>query len=129
MVAVGIDLGTTYSCVAVAQNDRAECIQNDFGKYTTPSVVAFNDDETLVGEAAKTSNCLLQNVVYNAKRFIGKQFDDPQIKADMTLSTFKVVDIEGKPHYEIQQNGRTIHIAPEKISSRVLKKLKDCAEV
>lgn len=70
--------------------------------------MAFNDDETLIGEAAKTSNCLLQNIVYSrgnfnfrnfrksldAKRFIGKQFDDPQIKADMTLSTFKIVDIE-----------------------------------
>ncbi|KAL2919450.1 Hsp70 chaperone [Polyrhizophydium stewartii] len=127
--AVGIDLGTTYSCVAVWQNDRVEIISNDQGNRTTPSYVAFTDSERLIGDAAKNQVAMNpHNTVFDAKRLIGRKFGDAEVQSDMKHWPFKVVDVKGKPHVQVEFRGETKTFTPEQISSMVLLKMKETAE-
>lgn len=127
--AVGIDLGTTYSCVGVFRDDRIEIIANDQGNRTTPSFVAFTDTERLIGDAAKNQVAMNpQNTVFDAKRLIGRKFNDPEVQADMKHFPFKVVEKNGKPIIEVQFKGETKQFTPEEISSMVLTKMRETAE-
>ncbi|KAI9221218.1 heat shock protein [Blastocladiella britannica] len=127
--AVGIDLGTTYSCVGVWQNDRVEIIANDQGNRTTPSYVAFNDSERLIGDAAKNQVAMNpHNTVFDAKRLIGRNFTDDVVQADMKHWPFKVVSKNGKPYLQVEFKGETKTFSPEEISSMVLLKMKETAE-
>ncbi|KAG7296925.1 Heat shock protein 68 [Plutella xylostella] len=129
MPAVGIDLGTTYSCVGVWQHGNVEIIANDQGNRTTPSYVAFTDTERLIGDAAKNQVALNpNNTVFDAKRLIGRKFDDPKIQADMKHWPFKVVSDCSKPKIQVEYKGETKRFAPEEISSMVLMKMKEIAE-
>jgi len=126
---VGIDLGTTYSCVGVWQNDRVEIIPNDQGNRTTPSFVAFTDSERLIGDAAKNQAAMNPtNTVFDAKRLIGRRFSDNEVQSDMKHWPFKVVEKAGKPYIQVQFKGETKDFTPEEISSMVLTKMKDTAE-
>eukprot|EP00455_Lapot_gusevi_P035732 TRINITY_DN395_c0_g1_i6.p1 TRINITY_DN395_c0_g1~~TRINITY_DN395_c0_g1_i6.p1 ORF type:complete len:661 (-),score=325.51 TRINITY_DN395_c0_g1_i6:211-2193(-) len=129
-VAIGIDLGTTYSCVGVWQNNTVEIIANDQGNRTTPSYVAFNDTERLIGEAAKNQAAMNPaNTVFDAKRMIGRKFSDPIVQADMKLWPFKVVQGAGdKCEIEVEYKGENRRFSPEEISSMVLVKMKQTAE-
>ncbi|PRP75878.1 hypothetical protein PROFUN_15414 [Planoprotostelium fungivorum] len=128
--AIGIDLGTTYSCVGVWQNDRVEIIANDQGNRTTPSYVAFTDTDRLIGDAAKNQVAMNpENTVFDAKRLIGRKFADPAIQADMKHWPFKVLAKEGdKPVIQVSYKGETKTFTPEEISSMVLLKMKETAE-
>jgi len=126
---IGIDLGTTYSCVGVWQNDRVEIIPNDQGNRTTPSYVAFTDSERLIGDAAKNQAAMNPtNTVFDAKRLIGRRFNDQEVQSDMKHWPFKVVEKNGKPYIEVQFKGETKDFTAEEISSMVLTKMKDTAE-
>jgi heat shock protein 1/8 len=127
---VGIDLGTTYSCVGIWQNGRVEIIANDHGNRTTPSCVAFTDTERLIGDAAKNQEARNpHNTVFDAKRLIGRRFDDVYVQADMKHWPFKVVPVEGqKPAIQVDCKGETRTFNPEEISSMVLVKMKETAE-
>jgi L1 cell adhesion molecule like protein len=128
--AIGIDLGTTYSCVGVWQNNHIEIIANDQGNRTTPSYVSFTDDERLVGDAAKNGAAgNPTNTVFDAKRLIGRRFRDPIVQADMKNWAFKVVEGKAeKPEIEVQYKGETKRFQPEEISAAVLQKMKTTAE-
>ncbi|CAH2249913.1 jg835 [Pararge aegeria aegeria] len=129
MPAIGIDLGTTYSCVGVWQHGNVEIIANDQGNRTTPSYVAFTDTERLIGDAAKNQVALNpSNTVFDAKRLIGRKFDDPKIQQDMKHWPFKVVNDCGKPKIQVQFKDEVKRFAPEEISSMVLTKMKETAE-
>ncbi|XP_028162349.1 heat shock protein 68-like [Ostrinia furnacalis] len=129
MPAVGIDLGTTYSCVGVWQHGNVEIIANDQGNRTTPSYVAFTDTERLIGDAAKNQVALNpSNTVFDAKRLIGRKFDDPKIQQDMKHWPFKVISDCGKPKIQVEFKGEAKRFAPEEISSMVLTKMKETAE-
>jgi heat shock protein 1/8 len=127
---IGIDLGTTYSCVGVWQNDRVEIIANDQGNRTTPSYVAFTDSERLIGDAAKNQTAMNpKNTVFDAKRLIGRKFSDPKVQDDMKDWSYKVVAGSGdKPMIRVEFHGETKEFAPEEISSMVLTKMKEVAE-
>ncbi len=129
-VSVGIDLGTTYSCVGVWQNGRVEIIANDMGNRTTPSQVAFNNNERLIGDAAKNQGSSNpQNTVFDAKRLIGRKFSDPVIQKDTKLWPFKVAaDNNDKPVIKVDFNNETKTFTPEEISAMVLTKMKEIAE-
>ncbi|ORX83005.1 hsp70-like protein [Basidiobolus meristosporus CBS 931.73] len=127
--AIGIDLGTTYSCVAVWEGERVEIIANEQGNRTTPSYVAFTDSERLIGEAAKNQSAMNpQNTVFDAKRLIGRRSDDPSVKKDMANWPFTVVDKDDQPFVQVQYQGETKEFSPQEISSMVLVKMKEVAE-
>ncbi|ORX94895.1 hsp71-like protein [Basidiobolus meristosporus CBS 931.73] len=127
--AVGIDLGTTYSCVGVWQNDRVEIIANDQGNRTTPSYVAFTDSERLIGDAAKNQVAMNPtNSVFDAKRLIGRRFNDSEVQSDMKHWPFKVVEKDSKPLIQVEYKGETKTFTPEEISSMILLKMRETAE-
>merc|ERR1712166_1443229 len=128
MTAVGIDLGTTYSCVGIWQNDRVEIIANDQGNRTTPSYVAFTDTERLIGDAAK-NQCAMNpiNTVFDAKRLIGRKFDDPVVQSDMKHWPFKIISDSNTPKIQVEFKGETKTFSSEEISSMVLTKMKETA--
>ncbi|OJJ89448.1 molecular chaperone Hsp70 [Aspergillus glaucus CBS 516.65] len=127
--AVGIDLGTTYSCVGVFRDDRIEIIANDQGNRTTPSFVAFTDTERLIGDAAKNQVAMNpHNTVFDAKRLIGRRYNDAEVQADMKHYPFKIVDQAGKPVVEVEFKGENKQFTPEEISSMILVKMRETAE-
>ena len=128
--AIGIDLGTTYSCVGVWQNDRVEIIANDQGNRTTPSYVAFTGSERLIGDAAKSQAAANPtNTVFDAKRLIGRKFTDASVKSDMAHWPFVVKSgVAEKPSIEVTMNGETKAFSAEEISAMVLQKMKATAE-
>ena len=128
--AIGIDLGTTYSCVGVYLNEKVEIIANDQGNRTTPSYVAFTDNERLIGDSAKNQIARNpENTVFDAKRLIGRKFNEPTVQKDMKLWPFTVVQgKDDKPMIQVQFKGKTETFHPEQISSMVLQKMKQIAE-
>ena len=127
--AVGIDLGTTYSCVGVWQSERVEIIANDQGNRTTPSYVAFTDTERLIGDAAKNQVAMNPtNSIFDAKRLIGRKFADAEVQADMKHWPFKVVDKATKPIIQVEFKGETKQFTPEEVSAMVLTKMRETAE-
>ena len=128
--AIGIDLGTTYSCVGVWQNDRVEIIANEQGNRTTPSYVAFTDSERLIGDAAKSQAAANpKNTVFDAKRLIGRKFNDSTVKNDMSHWPFTVrAGAADKPQIEVEFKGERTTFQPEEISAMVLTKMKQTAE-
>jgi L1 cell adhesion molecule like protein len=129
-IAIGIDLGTTYSCVGIYQNDRVEIIANDQGNRTTPSYVAFNETERLIGDAAKNQVSMnVHNTVFDAKRLIGRKYSDKEVQSDIKHFPYKVfADSNDKTMIEVKYKGETKHFSPEEISSMVLIKMKNIAE-
>uniref|UniRef100_A0A914KHZ5 Heat shock protein 70 n=1 Tax=Meloidogyne incognita TaxID=6306 RepID=A0A914KHZ5_MELIC len=127
---IGIDLGTTYSCVGVYKNGRVEIIANDQGNRITPSYVAFTENgERLIGDAAKNQLTLNpENTIFDAKRLIGREFTDKTVQDDMKLWPFGVADKSNKPHIKANVNGEIKQFAPEEISAMVLGKMKEIAE-
>ena len=127
--AIGIDLGTTYSCVGVFQHGKVEIIANDQGNRTTPSYVAFTDTERLIGDAAKNQVAMNPyNSVFDAKRLIGRRFNDSSVQSDMKHWPFKVVNDGGKPKIQVEYKGESKTFYPEEVSSMVLTKMKETAE-
>ncbi|KAI8310386.1 Heat shock 70 kDa protein [Colletotrichum sp. SAR11_240] len=127
--AIGIDLGTTYRYFFLIANDKIEIIANDQGNRTTPSYVAFNDTERLIGDAAKNQVAMNpHNTVFDAKRLIGRKFNDSEVQADMKHFPFKVVDKNSKPVIEVEFKGETKTFTPEEISAMVLTKMRETAE-
>eukprot|EP01080_Neovahlkampfia_damariscottae_P011579 gene11579-4825_t len=128
--AIGIDLGTTYSCVGVWQNDRIEIIQNEQGNRITPSYVAFSGEERLIGDAAKNQVAInAKNTVFDAKRLIGRHFKESAVQSDLVHWPFKVeAEESGKPIIKVQYNEEERTFLPEEISSMVLHRLKSDAE-
>jgi L1 cell adhesion molecule like protein len=129
-IAIGIDLGTTYSCVGVMQSNNVDIIANDQGNRTTPSYVAFTESERLIGEAAKNQAAMNPtNTVFDAKRLIGRSFDDQMVKKDMKTWPFEVVKGEGnKPMVRVSFKEEKKTFSAEEISSMVLSKMKQTAE-
>ncbi|WAR00020.1 HSP74-like protein [Mya arenaria] len=129
MTAIGIDLGTTYSCVGVFQHGKVEIIANDQGNRTTPSFVAFTDTERLIGDAAKNQAVMNpSNTVFDAKRLIGRKFDDLSVQSDMKNWSFKVINKGGKPMIETEYKGEKKFFSAEEISSMILTKMRETAE-
>lgn len=127
--AIGIDLGTTYSCVGVMRNNKVEIIANDQGNRTTPSYVAFTESERLIGESAKNQAAMNPtNTVFDAKRLIGRNFSESSVQADMKLWPFDIKNVGGKPVIEVEFKGERKQFKPEEISAMVLQKMKETAE-
>merc|ERR1712158_118079 len=127
--AVGIDLGTTYSCVGVFQHGKVEIIANDQGNRTTPSYVAFTDTERLIGDAAKNQVAMNpSNTVFDAKRLIGRNFSDSTVQRDMKHWPFKVIEVATKPKIQVEFKCEKKSFTPEEVSSMVLTKMKETAE-
>merc|ERR1711963_434279 len=127
--AIGIDLGTTYSCVGVFQHGKVEIIANDQGNRTTPSYVAFTDTERLIGDGAKNQVAMNPaNTIFDAKGLIGRNFTDTTVQSDMKHWPFKVVNAGGKPKLEVEYKSEERSFTPEEISSMVLTKMKETAE-
>ena len=129
MVAIGIDLGTTYSCVGWWKDNRCEIIANDQGNRTTPSYVAFTDTERMIGDGAKNQSSMNpENTIFEAKRLIGRQFSDATVQSDIKQFPFAVVDKGGKPYIQATYKNELKTFSPEEISSMILTKMKDTAE-
>ncbi|KAF9069928.1 heat shock cognate 70 [Rhodocollybia butyracea] len=127
--AIGIDLGTTYSCVGVWQNDHVEIIANDQGNRTTPSYVAFTNGSRLIGDTARNQIAMNpRNTVFHAKRLIGRKFDDAGVQSDIKHFPFRVFSMGEKPYIEVEYRGEKKNFSPEEISSMVLSKMKETAE-
>ena len=127
---IGIDSGTTYSCVGVFKNGRVEIIANDQGNRITPSYVAFMESgERLVGDAAKNQATINpENTVFDVKRLIGRKFSDKSVQADKKLVPYKIVSNQDKPMIEITVQGKASTYAPEEVSAMILQKMKLAAE-
>ncbi|XP_021774970.1 luminal-binding protein [Chenopodium quinoa] len=127
---IGIDLGTTYSCVGVYKDGKVEIIANDQGNRITPSWVAFTNDERLIGEAAKNQAAAnAERTIFDVKRLIGRKFEDKEVQRDMKLVPYKIVNKEGKPYIQVKvQEGETKVFSPEEISAMILTKMKETAE-
>jgi heat shock protein 5 len=127
---IGIDLGTTYSCVGIFKNGKVEIIPNEFGNRITPSHVAWNDEERLVGEAAKNQAHLNPKRSVNVvKRLIGRNFDEKEVQRDLKWLSYDVVNKGGKPYIKADvQGGESKLLSPEEISAMILIKMKEIAE-
>jgi len=126
---IGIDLGTTYSCVGVHRGGRVEIIANDQGHRITPSWVAFGDEERLVGDSAKNAfHSNPENTVFDAKRLIGRKMDDQEIQRDKKHWPFQIVEKNGKPAISVKYRGEKRDFTPEEVSAMVLGKMKETAE-
>ena len=127
--AIGIDLGTTYSCVGVLQDGKFEVITNDQGNCSTSSCVAFTESGRIIGDAARKQVAMNPtNTVFDAKRLIGRQFDDPSVQSDMKRWSFSVVSDGGKPKIRVSYKGEDKTFSPEEISAMVLRKMRETAE-
>ena len=128
MVAIGIDLGTTYSCVGWWKDNRCEIIANDQGNRTTPSYVSFTD-ERIIGDGAKSQSAMNpENTIFETKRLIGRNFDDPSVQSDLKNFPFAVVAKDGKPYIQATYKSELKTFSPEEISSMILTKMKEVAE-
>jgi len=128
-IAVGIDLGTTYSCVGVFQHGKVEIIANDQGNRTTPSYVGFTDTERLIGDPAKNQVAINPtNTIFDAKRLIGRKFADSTVQSDMKHWPFEVIDVSGMPKLKVEYKNEEKTFTPEEVSSMVLTKMKETAE-
>ena len=126
---IGIDLGTTYSCVGIFRNGSVEIIPNELGNRITPSVVAFTDDDRLVGEAAKNQAALNpKRTIYSVKRLIGRKYNDKEVQMDKKLLPYDIIDKDGKPYIQVETKGQKKLYSPEEISAMVLTKMKTVAE-
>jgi len=126
---IGIDLGTTYSCVGIYKNGRVEIIPNDQGNRITPSYVAFTDEERLIGEAAKTQATINPTqTLFDVKRLIGRKYSEKSVQADKKLLPYGIEDKNGKPMISVKVKGETKLLLPEEVSSMVLTKMKETAE-
>ena len=127
--AIGIDLGTTYSCVAVWQNNNVEIIANDQGNRTTPSYVSFDNHERLIGNSAKSQAAKNpSNTVFDAKRLIGRQFNDKTLQDDISHFPYSVISENNKPLIKVEYKNEIKKFQPEEISSMILCKMKEVAE-
>ena len=129
-ISIGIDLGTTYSCVGIYRNGGVEIIANERGKRTTPSYVSFTDKERLIGDSAKSLSCSnYKNTIYDAKRLIGRNYNDKYVKNDIGNWPFKVKKTSNnKPIISVKYKGQKKTFTPEEISSMILSKMKNIAE-
>lgn len=126
---IGIDLGTTYSCVGIFRNGSVEIIPNELGNRITPSVVAFTDDDRLVGEAAKNQASLNpKRTIYSVKRLIGRKYNDKEVQMDKKLLPYDIIDKDGKPYISVVTKGEKKIYSPEEISAMILTKMKQIAE-
>ena len=127
---IGIDLGTTFSCVGIFKNGQVEVIPNELGNRITPSVVAFTNEERLIGEAAKNQAAVNPTrTLYDVKRLIGRRYSDKTVQYDKKYLPYEIIDRDGKPYIEVPEvRGETKVFAPEEISAMVLTKMKEIAE-
>lgn len=129
MPAIGIDLGTTYSCVGVMLNNKVEIIANDQGNRTTPSYVAFTDTERLIGEGAKNQAAMNpENTIFDIKRMVGRTFQDAQVQQDIQTLPYTVVADQNKPVVRVTYQGQPKQLSPEEVSAMILTKMKQSAE-
>ncbi len=127
--AIGIDLGTTYSCVGVYENGKVEVIANDQGNRTTPSYVSFTDNERLIGDAAKSiSSQNPSNTIYDAKRLIGREYNDSSLQEEKKSLSYEVINDGGKPKISVSLKGENKKFTPEEISAMILVKMKSIAD-
>lgn len=125
---IGIDLGTTYSCIGTIENGKVEILENESGNRTTPSWVSF-EDEILVGEAAKTNSVLnTENTIFDIKRFIGQEYDNKKLQDDLEHISYKIVNDNNRPKVEVNFKGETKQFTPEEISAKILMKMKEIGE-
>lgn len=129
-IGIGIDLGTTYSCVGVFKNNTVEIIANSMGNRTTPSWVSFTDTERLVGDAAKNiASSNTSNTIYDSKRLIGRKFSDKVVQDEIKHLPYKVVQTDGdKCKFEVKYKNETKLFSPEEISAMILSNMKEIAE-
>ncbi|GIQ90519.1 heat shock protein 70 family protein, partial [Kipferlia bialata] len=126
---IGIDLGTTYSCVAVSRNGQIEIIPNDQGNRITPSYVAFRDDDRLVGDAAKNQAPMNpENTIFDVKRLIGRKFSDTEVQRDARLFPYTIVEKDGRPYINANVDGDHKVMSPEEVSAMILVQMKKTAE-